>query len=79
MTKSEEIVAILKSIRPEFDFDNVENFFDEGMLDSFDVVNLVAVLEEKYHIKIAGTFILPENFSNVTAIAALLGRCGAAQ
>lgn len=72
MTKPEEIIAILKSIRPEFDFEGVENFFEEGMLDSFDVVTLVSSLEEKYHVKIDGIDILPENFCNVEAIVALL-------
>lgn len=68
----ETIVEILKEIRPEFEFEGVENFFDEGMLDSFDLMTLVATLDERFSIKIDGTDILPENFANVDAITALI-------
>ena len=68
------IIDILKGIRPEFEFDGVENFFVEGMLDSFDLMTLVATLEERFCIKIDGTEILPENFANVDAIESLILR-----
>lgn len=71
------IVEILKEIRPEFEFDGVENFFEEGMLDSFDLMTLVSTLQEEYGVKIAGEEILPENFANVDAIVALLEKSGA--
>lgn len=70
----ETILEILKGIRPEFEFAGVEDFFGEGMLDSFDLMTLVATLDERFGIKIDGVDILPENFANVAAIAALVGR-----
>ena len=71
------IVEILKEIRPEFEFEGVENFFEEGMLDSFDLMTLVSTLQEEYGVKIAGEAILPENFANVDAIVALREKSGA--
>lgn len=71
------IVEILKEIRPEFEFEGVENFFEEGMLDSFDLMTLVSTLQSEYGVKIAGEDILPENFANVDAIVALLEKSGA--
>jgi len=68
----QQIIEILKEIRPEFEFEGVENFFEEGMLDSFDLMTLVATLDERFSIKIDGTDILPENFANVDAIVALV-------
>ena len=68
----QQIIEILKEIRPEFEFEGVDNFFDEGMLDSFDLMTLVATLDERFSVKIDGTDILPENFANVDAIAALI-------
>lgn len=70
----QQIIEILKEIRPEFDFEGVENFFDEGMLDSFDLMTLVSTLDERFSIKIDGTDILPENFANVESIEALVQR-----
>ena len=74
LTMKDKIVQILKEIRPEFEFEGVENFFDEGMLDSFDLMTLVSTLDERFAIKIDGTDILPENFMNVDSIAALVER-----
>ena len=70
----QQIIDILKEIRPEFEFEGVENFFDEGMLDSFDLMTLVSTLDERFSIKIDGTDILPENFANVESIEALVQR-----
>lgn len=70
------IGEILKEIRPEFDFDASHDFIADGILDSFDIITLVADLEKSYGISIPGVDILPENFHNVAAIQALVERCG---
>ena len=70
------IVGILTDLRPEFDFTTQVDFIGEGMLDSFDIVNLVTALDERFAISIDGMDILPENFSSVNAIAALLLKNG---
>ena len=74
----EQIIKILTELRPEFDFTQEGvNFIEEGMLDSFDMVNLVSELDATYSISIDGVDILPENFSTVDAIVALLVKNGA--
>ena len=72
----ENVINILKGIRPEFDFKGVDNFFIHGMLDSFDLVMLVAALEKHYNIVIDGEDIVPENFYNVEAIIRLITKYG---
>ena len=74
----EQIIEILTELRPEFDFTEDVNFIEEGMLDSFDVVSLVDALEEQFNIKIDGVDVLPENFSTIDSIIALLHKSGAA-
>ncbi len=68
---------ILKEIRPEFDFTASSDFIADGMLDSFDMMTLVATLDKTYGISIQGTDIVPENFKNLETIGALLRRSGA--
>jgi len=46
------------------------------MLDSFDMVMLVATLDKTFGISIAGVDIIPENFQNLDTIAALLNKYG---
>jgi len=71
-----ELMEVLKAIRPEGDFANSKDFITDGLLDSFDVVTLVSALDKKYGISIQGEDILPENFQNVEAIDALLQKSG---
>jgi len=71
------VADILKEIRPEFDFSASSDFLADGMLDSFDMVTLVAALDKNYSISIQGTDIVPENFQNLQTIEVLLRRSGA--
>jgi acyl carrier protein len=71
------IAEILKEIRPEFDFSASNDFLADGMLDSFDMVTLVAALDKNYGISIQGTDIVPENFQNLQTIEVLLRKSGA--
>jgi acyl carrier protein len=72
-----KIIEILTEIRSEFDFNEDVNFFQNGMLDSFDIVTLVTALDEEYKISIDGTDIIPDNFSSLNAIESLLSKYGA--
>ena len=55
----EQIIEILTNLRPEFDFTEDVDFIEEGMIDSLDVVNLVAELELTYNINIDGLDVVP--------------------
>jgi acyl carrier protein len=70
------LADLLKGIRPEFDFTVSRDFIADGMLDSFDMVMLVATLDKTFGISIAGVDIIPENFQNLDTIAALLNKYG---
>ena len=75
MNRKEQIIRILTELRPEFDFTQEGvDFFEEGMLDSFDLVVLVSELDQAFGISIDGLDILPEHFSSVDAIDALLAK-----
>lgn len=71
-----EIYAILKDLRPEFDFTESNDFVEDGFLDSFDIISLVSTLEEKYAIKIDGLDVVPDNFCSVDAIVGLIQKSG---
>ena len=74
----EKLYGILASLRPEFDFHTSENFIEDGLLDSFDIVALISELEESYQILIDALDILPENFCSVEAIAGVVKNNGGA-
>ena len=68
----EKILNILTELRPECDFINSNNYIEEGLLDSMDIVYLVETLEETFDISIPGTDIAPINFSSLSGIVKLV-------
>ena len=66
------ILKMLAELRPEFDFNDSENFVEDGLLDSFDIISLTNMLEEKYGINIDGLDIVPENYISTEAIETLV-------
>ena len=69
-----KVLNILSEIRSEFDFSTSSNFIEDGMLDSFDVVTLVTMLDEEFKISIEGTEVIPDNFISVESICSLLSK-----
>ena len=66
------ILEILKSIRDDVNFEESDNFIDDGLLDSFDIVTLVEEIEERFEIEMSGSDIVPDNFVSVSAIEKLV-------
>lgn len=73
---NEQIMEMLNELRPEFDFEDSDDFVMDGLLDSFDIISLVSMLEEKYECKVDGLDIVPENFSSVDVIIELVKKSG---
>lgn len=72
----EKIYEMLEEIKPEQDFRSSEDFIEDGMLDSFDIITLISMLEEEYDIIVDGLDVVPENFNNVDAIVGLVKKSG---
>ena len=67
-----ELMEILEELRPDVDFENETGLIDDGILDSFDIVSLVAALNEGFDIEIKPNDLVPENFNSAEAILALV-------
>lgn len=67
-----DILDILIGLKDDADFENSEDFIEDGLLDSFDLVNLVAELETEFDIEIKGSDIIPENFVSIKKISELV-------
>ena len=68
----EKILQILKSIRSDIDFENETKLIDDGLLDSFDIVSIVAELCAEYDITITIDQLEPENFNSASAMLDLV-------
>lgn len=68
----EKIMEILSGLRPECDFENSDNYIEDGLLDSMDIVALVDSVEEEYGITIPGIAISAKYFGNLDSIVELI-------
>ena len=70
----EDILKILNEFRPDINFQSSERLIDDGLLDSLDIVNIVAELDSEFDIEIPVEEITPEDFNSVSAINRLVDR-----
>lgn len=70
----EELIAILKEVRPDVDFEQETALIDGGILDSFDIVTLVAELNDTFDITVGVENLIPQNFNSADAMLAMIQR-----
>ena len=68
----EKILAILKEIRPDIDFENETKLIDDDILDSFDIIAIVGEFNDAFGINIDVEDLEPENFNTVAAMKELI-------
>lgn len=71
-----KIIEILEEIRPEHDFAESTNYVQDGLLDSFDIIEMIDIIESEYDIKIDGVELVPENFASIDSIKELILKSG---
>ncbi len=70
----EELMKILKELRPEVDFENEDKLIDNGILDSFDLVALVGEINDTFDVEVEFEDMEPENFNSAKAMYAMIQR-----
>ena len=68
----EQLLELLKSIRPDIDFKNETALIDDGYLDSFDVVSIISGIDDLFGVQIRINELDPENFNSAEAIWTLI-------
>lgn len=74
MSIKEQIINMLKEIKPTKDLANVTDIVEGGYMDSFELMSLIARLGDDFGIEIDVDEITPENFNSVDAITAMVER-----
>ena len=70
----DELLAILKDLHPEGDYDICDPLIDDKILDSIDIVSLVAEISDTFDVAIPAEELLPENFNSAAALWELIQR-----
>lgn len=70
----ESILEILQELHEDIDFETEEQLVDDKILDSFDLVTLVAELGEEFDIEITAKDFIEENFNSVDRLTNMVIR-----
>lgn len=68
----EKLLEVLKIVRPDVDFANEKKLIDDGILDSFDIIQTVIELNEAFDVEISVQDLEPDNFNTVEAMWELI-------
>ncbi len=68
----EELMNLLTALKPEIDFERETELIDDGFLESFDVITLIAEIEDQFGIEVPAEEIMPENFNSAKDMWRLL-------
>ena len=70
----EELLAILQELQPDVDFETCTTLIDDKILDSFDIVTIIAEVSDVFDVAIPAQDIVEENFNSAKALYALIKR-----
>ena len=70
MDEMQKLLAILRDVNEDVDFENENALVDDGLIDSFDINVIIAALDDAFDIHIEVGDIEPENFNSAEAILA---------
>jgi acyl carrier protein len=69
-----ELMALLKEIRPDIDFAGGKKLMEDGVIDSFDVVAVVGEIGERFQVEVPVEEITAENFNSPEAMLLMIER-----
>ena len=69
-----EFLEKLKAIRADVDFEHEDQLVEGGILASFDILQIVMMIEESYDIKVPLAELKPTNFNSAAAMFAMVER-----
>ena len=67
----DKLLEILEDLNPDVDYKS-KKLIDDGIIDSFDVISLVADIDDEFGVSISADELVPENFNSIEAIWQLI-------
>ncbi len=68
----DNLLTILTGLHPDVDFNACTTLIDDGILDSFDIISLIAEIDSEFDVQIPAEEIIPENFNSAQALHDLI-------
>ena len=68
------LLEILRELHPDIDFETHNTLIDDQVIDSFDIISLVAEINDRMDIQVPAEELLPENFNSYASLKLLIER-----
>lgn len=68
----EQLMNILLDINPDLNYEKETSLVDDGVFDSFEIMEIISEIEEKFGIDIDPDDIIAENFNSAENIMKLI-------
>jgi acyl carrier protein len=68
----DELIGILERIRPDVDFASEQALVGDGILTSFDIINIVTDINLAFSVDIGVADLTPDNFNSAGAMMELI-------
>ena len=70
----EKLIKILEEVNPDVDYKTCKTLIDDGLLDSFAILEIVAEINDEFDVEVTAPDIVPENFNSADALWAMIER-----
>lgn len=70
----ERLIKILSEVKPGVDFEHTNNLVEDGIIDSFDIVTIIAAINEEFDIEFPVMEVMPETFNDVESLYKVIQR-----
>lgn len=70
----EAVIEMLEDVREGVDYENVTDLVDARHLDSFDILAVVAAIDDEFDVEVPAKEIVPTNFNSAVALTAMIQR-----
>jgi len=70
----EELLELLADVRDDVDFESCDDLIDGKVLTSFDIIQIIAVIDDEFDVAVPATEIIPDNFNSAKAIYEMIQR-----
>lgn len=70
----DKLLEILSEVRPDVDFKNETKLIDNGILDSLNIMEIIAEISDEFDIELSPADIVPANFNSAKSLWAMIQR-----
>ena len=68
----DELLELLTDVKDDVDYENCETLIDDGILTSFDIIQIIAAINDTFDVEIPATYIIPNNFNSMKAMYSMI-------